>query len=257
MITDLSALAPLAGVAQTAAIAALFVFLRIGAAMALLPAFGEQTVPQRLRLVVTLAFTAVVWPSVEPLVPEDPSLMAAAAEIAAGLALGAVLRVFIITLQIAGVMIAQATSLSQIAGGAAPELLPAVGHLLTTAGLALMVMGGLHVKLAEAIILSYQVFPVGGMPAAADMAEWGVAQITRAFSLAFSLAAPFTIAATMYNLALGAINRAMPALMVSFIGAPALSAMGLALLAILTPLLLGVWSTALSDFLAAPFEVPQ
>jgi flagellar biosynthetic protein FliR len=59
----------------------------------------------------------------------------------------------------------------------------------------------------------------------------------------------------MYNLALGAINRAMPALMVSFIGAPALSAGGLALLAILMPFLLSVWVDALKATMASPFEV--
>lgn len=257
MTLDLAALSDLVGIGQSVAMAALLVFLRIGAALALLPAFGEQSVPQRLRLVIALAFTAVVTPAVAPSMPPDPGLLSAAAEVVAGLALGAVFRLFILALQIAGAMIAQATSLSQIAGGAAPEPQPAVGHLLTAAGLALAVMAGLHVKLAETLIQSYSLIPAGALPSAADFAEWGLAQTARAFALAFSLAAPFTIAALMYNLALGAINRAMPALMVSFIGAPALSAGGLALLAVLAPLLLAVWSNALEGFLASPFEVPR
>ncbi len=256
MTVDLAGLADLLGLGQSVAVAALLVFLRVGAAMALLPAFGEQSIPQRLRLVLALAFSAVVLPAVAPMMPRDPGLLAAVGEIIAGLALGAVLRLFVLALQIAGVMIAQATSLSQIAGGAAPEPLPAVGHLLTAAGLALAVMAGLHVRLAELLILSYHVLPAVGLPAAAEFADWGSGHIAEAFKLAFSLAAPFTIAAMMYNLALGAINRAMPALMVSFIGAPALSAAGLMLLAVLTPLLLAVWSGALTSFLDAPFEAP-
>lgn len=257
MTLDLAGLADLLGLGQSVAVAALLVFLRVGAAMALLPAFGEQSIPQRLRLVLALAFSAVVLPAVAPMMPSDPGLLAALGEIIAGLAVGAVLRLFVLALQIAGVMIAQATSLSQIAGGAAPEPLPAVGHLLTAAGLALAVMAGLHVRLAELLILSYQILPTAGLPVAAEFADWGTGQIADAFGLAFSLAAPFTIAAMMYNLALGAINRAMPALMVSFIGAPALSAAGLMFLAMLTPLLLAVWSGALTSFLDAPFEAPQ
>ncbi len=257
MTVDLATLSDIAGMAQTTALAALMVFLRIGAALALLPAFGEQSVPQRLRLVIALAFTAVVTPAVAPLMPPDPGLLSAVAEVVAGLALGAVFRLFILALQIAGSMIAQATSLSQIAGGAAPDPQPAVGHVLTAAGLALAVMAGLHVRLAETLILSYSLVPVGAFPSAADFAEWGLAQTAQAFALAFSLAAPFTIAALMYNLALGAINRAMPALMVSFIGAPALSAGGLALLALLAPLLLAVWVDVLEGFLASPFELPR
>jgi flagellar biosynthetic protein FliR len=84
-----------------------------------------------------------------------------------------------------------------------------------------------------------------------------LAQVSRAFALAFTLAAPFTIAALIYNLALGFINRAMPSLMVSFVGAPALSAGGLILLALMTPLLLPVWQAALETFLDAPFAVPR
>lgn len=256
MTLDLAPLLALLGMGQSMAIAAALVFLRIGAAVALLPAFGEQSIPQRVRLIIALAFTAIVTPAVAPLMPENPSLLHAATEVVAGLALGAVFRLMILALQIAGTMIAQATSLSQIVGGAAPEPLPAVGHLLTAGGLALAVMAGLHVKLAEALILSYHVMPAGAFPAAGDFAQWGLAQTAHAFSLAFALAAPFTIAALMYNLALGAINRAMPALMVSFIGAPALSAGGLALLALLAPLLLGIWVQALDNVLADPFE-PQ
>lgn len=257
MMLDFSAVADLFGIGQPVAIAAVMVFLRIGAALALLPAFGEQSVPARVRLVIALAFTSIVTPAVATTMPSDLSLFHAAAEIAAGLALGAAFRMMIIALQIAGTIIAQATSLSQIAGGAAPEPLPAVGHFLTSAGLALAVMAGLHVKLAEVLILSYQVWPAAALPSAASFAEWGLSKIAQAFSLAFALAAPFTIAALMYNLALGAINRAMPTLMVSFIGAPALSAGGLALLAILAPLLLSVWVYNLENLMENPFEVHE
>ncbi|MFC3118840.1 flagellar biosynthetic protein FliR [Jhaorihella thermophila] len=38
--------------------------------------------------------------------------------------------------------------------------------------------------------------------------------------LPFSLSAPFVIASLLYNLTLGAINRAMPQLMVTLVGAP-------------------------------------
>jgi len=40
------------------------VFLRVGAAMAVLPAFGEQIVPARVRLGLAIAFTAIVAASV-------------------------------------------------------------------------------------------------------------------------------------------------------------------------------------------------
>jgi flagellar biosynthetic protein FliR len=76
--------------------------------------------------------------------------------------------------------------------------------------------------------------------------------VARAFALAFSLAAPFVVASFLYNLALGAINRAMPQLMVAFVGAPVITAGGLVLLALALPALLGVWLAAFDEFLARP-----
>lgn len=252
-----AALMDLAGLGQEMAWAAWLVMLRVGAAMALLPAFGEQAVPQRVRLVLTLAFTAIVAPAVAPgLEGVAPGAFAMLVEVAAGLALGVALRLFVLALQIAGAMIAQATSLAQIFGGMGPEPQPAIGFVLTVAGLAVAVATGLHVRLAELFILSYDFLPGGRLPMPADLSRWGLSQVVRAFSLGFTLAAPFVIAATLYNLAIGVINRAMPMLMVSFVGAPALTFGALAMLALIAPLALGVWAQALEGFFASPFAVP-
>ncbi len=233
------------------------IFFRISAAMAILPVVGERSLPQRVRLVLAIAFTVVVAPAVVGAFPAPPDgfvplLGWAAIEIVAGLAIGISLRLFVITLQVAGAMAAQSTSLSQIFGGAAADPQPAIGHLLVIAGLALAVTVGLHVRIAEHLILSYQLFPPGQPIPAADLAEWGTGRTARAFSLAFSIAAPFVIASMIYNITLGTINRAMPQLMVSFVGAPAITAGGLILLFLCAPLMLAVWLGAMQDFLVDP-----
>ena len=235
---------------------ALLVFLRVGAAMASLPAFGEQSVPQRVRVALAVAFTAVVAPAVGPL--PDPALgvlLPCAVEVVLGIFLGLSLRMFVLALQTAGALIAQATSLAQLFGGAGPEPQPAISNLLVMAGLALAVSMGFHIHIAKFLILSYEMLPAGAFPNAGDMADWGLNQVSQAFGLGFVLATPFTIAAILYNVTLGVINRAMPALMVSFVGAPALTAAGLALMAVMAPLALALWSSALQGFLAAPFQV--
>ena len=255
-MTDLMPLlTQLSGMGADMLWAALLVFLRVGAAMALLPAFGEQSVPQRLRLVLSLAFTAIVAPAAGPLPsPEAGVLIPLGVEVLVGLALGISLRMFIMALQIAAAIAANATSLSQLFGGVGPEPQPAIANLLVMAGLALAVATGLHVHVAQLLILSYQILPAGTVPGSSDMTQWGVAQVAHAFSLGFALAAPFTIASLLYNIALGVINRAMPALMVSFIGAPALALGGVALMAIVAPLLLVVWQQSFQTFLANPFS---
>ncbi|SNT03892.1 flagellar biosynthetic protein FliR [Tropicimonas sediminicola] len=249
-------LTALAGIGQAGLLAGFVVFLRVGAAMAVLPAFGEQNIPPRIRLSLALAFTLIVAPAVDVSgVQASPAVLLPllATEPLVGLAFGLVLRLMIFVLQMAGSMAAQSTSLSQLLGGAAGEPLPAFGHVLVIGGLALAVLSGLHVRIAEALVASYVDFPIGLGIDSATLAEIWVARVGDAFALAFSLAAPFVIAAFLYNLALGAINRAMPQLMVVLVGAPAITAGGLALLALLAPLLLQLWLEVLQDVLADPF----
>jgi flagellar biosynthetic protein FliR len=121
------------------------------------------------------------------------------------------------------------------------------------AGLALAVAIGLHIRIAELFIYSYDVFPLGALPSGEDVASWGLSQVSKAFSLAFQMASPFIAASLIYNIALGVINRAMPQLMVVFVGAPALTLGGLTLLAMASPLLLQLWHKALITYLANPF----
>lgn len=229
------------------------IFMRVAAAVYLMPAFGEQSVPQRIKLVIALAFTAVVFPAVSPLM-QDVTFYprAAGAEVIAGLCIGIGLRCFIFALQITAAIAAQTTSLSQMFGGTSPEPQPAFGNLLTVAALALAVTTGLHVRAASLLILSYEAFPAGRLPAIHEISEWGLQNVVHATVLAFSLAAPFVIAATIYNLALGVINKAMPQMPVSLVGAPLMSAGALVLMAIASPVLLGIWLHEFHGFMVQP-----
>ncbi|MCX7565778.1 flagellar biosynthetic protein FliR [Sulfitobacter sp. F26169L] len=231
------------------------VFLRVSALVSLLPAFGEQSVPARVKLGIALAFTLIITPAVaapDTAMKFDSIIWMSLTEIAAGLLLGIGIRLFVLALQTAGSIAAQSTSLAQILGGAVAEPVPAMGHILVTGGLALAVMTGLHVRAAEMVILSYEMLPMGRLPSGSDVSQWGVDQIRRAFSLAFTLAAPFVILSVLYNVALGVINKAMPQLMVAFVGAPVITAGGLILLCLSAPLLLSTWVNALNSFVANP-----
>ena len=100
---------------------------------------------------------------------------------------------------------------------------------------------------------SYLVFPVGHIPGARDVTGWGAGQVADSFGLAFRLAAPFCLLSMAYNVTLGAINRAMPQLMVAFIGAPAITWASLALLMLAAPSLLDAWLDSVGSYLSDPF----
>jgi len=253
-----NALADLVGLSGQVAWLYVAVFLRVAPAMALFPGLGDGHVPVRIRLVLALMLTAVSAPALIPEPGSDTARVPAVGwlivtETAVGLLIGLGLRLFLVALQTTGAIAAQAMSLAQIAGATGAEPMPAMGHLLVLGGLALAMTLGLHVRLAEMTILSYALFPPGGMPAAPAVAEWGVARVAGAFGLAFTLAAPFVLVSVLYNLTLGIINRAMPQLMVIFVGAPVITGAGLAMLLVLGPAMLRLWVTVLEGFVAAPF----
>ncbi|WP_333816085.1 flagellar biosynthetic protein FliR [Tabrizicola sp.] len=251
----IAGLSDLLGLAQGIAWAAALAFIRIGAMVALMPGLGDSSVPQRVKLALVVAFTLVVAPVLADRIgpAAAPSFLALGGEAVAGLLLGIGMRLFVVALQTAAAMIAQATTLSQLFAGIAPEPQPAIGNLFVMAGVALAMAAGLHVRAAELLLLSYDLLPAGAALSSAAAADWGLDLMGRTFALAFSLAAPFVIASLIYNLALGAINRAMPALMVSMVGAPALTLGALALMAVATPVILAAWLDAFSGHMAEPF----
>ncbi|MBA84285.1 flagellar biosynthetic protein FliR [Thalassobius sp. S69A] len=231
------------------------VFLRVGAIIWLVPGFGEQSVPVRVKLALAIASTMVLAPLIPPFGGAGFNISSLAiflmTETVAGLLFGIGLRLFVMALQTAGTIAAQSTSLSQILGNTA-EPMPAIGHVLLIGGLALAMLSGVHVKFLAYTLHSYDLIAPGTVPDGAALSEWGLRQIADAFALAFRLSAPFIVVSLLYNLTLGAINRAMPQLMVAFVGAPAITAAGMVLLALLSPSILIAWRAAMEAFLLNP-----
>ncbi len=234
------------------------VFVRIAAMLYLMPGLGERAVPSRLRLGAALVLTALVAPLVAPVAgppPRTPADLALAilAEAAAGLVVGLAFRLLVLALQLAGSMAAQHLSVAQMFGaGVAPEPEPSIATLLAMGGIVLLLLGGAHVRLVAVLAGLYEVLPFGSMPAGADLAAWTVAGSARVFALALTLALPFVAVAFAYNLALGALSRAMPQLLVALVGAPLLIGLGLGVLWLALPELFARWGATAGTVLADP-----
>lgn len=237
------------------------VFLRVGAIVSFIPVFGEQSIPARVRLAIAFTFSAIVYPAIVNNVPMMPTnlmgiIKTCAPEVIAGIFFGLLLRFFVIALQTAGSIAAQSTSLSQIFGGTAgADAQPAIGHVLVISGLALAAVMGLHVEFARYMIHGYTLVPLGVLVPSATVSAFGLATVSQTFALGFTLAAPFVLASLIYNVTLGIINKAMPQLMVSFVGAPAITAGGLFLLFVTAPIMLSIWIDKMSLFIMSPETV--
>lgn len=231
------------------------VFLRVGAFIAFMPGIGEQSIPIRFRLLFGITISIPILPMVNdiPLPTLYNIFLLTLTEPLIGLLLGIGLRLFVLSIQTAGSIAAQSTSLAQLSAGVFSDPMPAIGQLLTMAAITIFFVLDLHVHAFSLILGSYSFLKIGIFPNANQLIIWGVNQISQCFSLAFQLSAPFMLLSLIYNITLGAINRAMPQLMVVFVGAPFITWSTLFIFMVISVAILSVWATKISIFINWPF----
>ena len=210
-----------------AAAAFLLMFARIGTMIMLLPGFGETSLPVRVRLVLALLLTAVLFPLHRDGFRIDlrafgPVTLLLGEELLIGLMLGMTARLAISALQMAGAIVAQQLGLGFVTGvdPTQNQQNVIVGNFLSVLGLTLFFATDLHHLAIAALHNSYTLFKPGELPLAGDMAALTSRTIAAAFSVGVQMAAPFLVFGLLFNFALGLLSRMMPQMQVFFIGLP-------------------------------------
>lgn len=223
------------------------VYLRLQAFVLILPGFGERILPARVKVAVAMALTPLMHEIAGvPIAAGDPFTLfgPALSELAAGFATGALVRLMAMALDIAATAIASAASLSQLIGGANEASPHPIGNLMHLGGLAVLFALGMPVFAADLLAQSYALWPLGHAPEPGEILPLMVGFLTRSFGLAMVLAAPFMLGGFLFQALSGVVNKVMPALPIVFIGAPGAILLALAGLALLVPLLTGLWADA-------------
>jgi flagellar biosynthesis protein FliR len=233
----------------------LLVFARVGSMIMLLPPIGDAGVPPRVRLMLALAISLALEPSVAASYPQQaPASVLALGlliteEVTAGLLIGAMARIIMSALSVAGFLIASQTGLSY-----AETLDPTsngqqgavVGNFLSLLGVVMIFATNLHHLAIGAIAGSYHMIPPGTSLPAGDMAELTIRLVSGSFALGFQLAAPFIVFGFAVNAAFGVLARMMPQLQVFFVAMPVNILVGFVLMS----LLVGSMMTIFLDYYA-------
>lgn len=225
----------------------LLVYLRLQAFVLILPGFGERVLPARIKVAVAAALTPLLHEgAMVPMQIGAPTdlIVPALSEMAVGFATGSFVRLLALALDIAATAISSAASLSQLLGGANEMSPHPIGNLMHLAGLAILFALGFPVVAAQLVVDSYLLWPLGDWPPAGEVMPLIAGMMTRSFTLAMLLAAPFVLGGFLFQALSGVINKVMPALPVIFIGAPAAILLALVALAVMAPLLVGLWADA-------------
>ncbi|RCW82870.1 flagellar biosynthetic protein FliR [Paracoccus lutimaris] len=230
----------------------LLTYCRVQACLLALPVLSERLLPVRVRVGLAMSLTPLLAEHTLPVQQIGTVTQLAAlagAEVATGLALGGLVRLFAIALDVAATAIAATASLSQLIGAANEYSPHPIGALLHLAGLALIMALGFPVLICDLLSESFQLRPLGGWPDIAALLPMAVGLVQRGFVLAMLLAAPFILGGFLFQLLSGMISKVMPALPVVFIAAPGAILLALLALALLTPSILSIWVDAVLDVL--------
>ncbi len=233
----------------------LLVFSRTGSMMMLLPALGEGGIPAQVRLVLALAVSVALAPTVQSAYPAHAPATALqlglliAQEVTCGVLIGSMSRIIMSALQTAGYLIATQTGLAyaQTVDPTQHEQGAVIGNFFSLLGAVLIFSTDLHHVAIGAIAGSYHMLPPGAALPTGDMAELTVRLVSSAFVLGFQLAAPFIVFGFALYAALGILARLMPQLQVFFVALPINILFGFVLMA----LLLGSMMTLFLNFYAS------
>jgi flagellar biosynthetic protein FliR len=201
----------------------LFAFCRIGAFVSVSPIFGSRLVPTRVRLLIALALTAVMLPSL-PQQPESffslsPAFwLRIASEVLMGVALGFATQLFFHLFVMGGQIIAL-----QMGLGFASMFDPDNGAGVTVVGqfymlmvtMVFLAMNG-HLVLLQFVLESYRVSTFFTPEMGGDMVELGAFM----FGGALLVSLPAVTALLLVNLAFGVLTRAAPQLNIFSLGFP-------------------------------------
>ena len=235
--------------------ALLLLFARVGAVSMLLPAFSEDVIPGRIRLLfgagLALGLYGPLHNAVAPIATAPAGLIAIlVAELMTGLALGMIVRIIFQAAAMAGAITSMQIGLSSALvfdpaqGGQAPLL----SRFASVAAAVMCLSLNLHHLWIAAILKSYQAFPIGGLPSASSFAELALRAVGQSMVIALSLAAPMLAYGVLFNLALGLAARMAPAIQVFFIAQPLNILLGLTLLATTVGVTFTTFADAMSGF---------
>lgn len=231
----------------------LMVFLRLGAALMLMPGFMSSYINTNVRLSIALALSVVLMPAVSAQLPAAPTdtltfITYVLQEITIGIFFGVIMQVFYAALSLAGSLAGQAIGFgnAQIFDPTFQTQSIVVETFLSIIALTVIFITDIHHLMISAVIDSYHLFPVGAALPWGDFANQLSTSLNASFIMGFKLGAPFVAFTIVFYTGMGLVSRLMPQLNIFFLSLPLQIYLGLGLLFITTPMMI-LWFSQYYD----------
>lgn len=225
----------------------LIIFLRIGAALMVMPGFMTAYVNARLRLSIALAMTFILIPFLSDSLPAPSSDFAilfktCLFEITYGVFLGICMQFFYTTMTLVGSFSGQAIGFSnaQIFDPTTQNQSIIIETFLSIIALTIIFVTDLHHLMISAVVDSYTLFPVGKELPVDNFSQFLSETINKSFIMGFKIGSPFIAFVIVFYSGMGLVSRLMPQLNIFFLSLPLQIYLGVGLLFITIPVMI-VW----------------
>ena len=248
----------LAEVMNQGAFGLMLVVARVAGAIMLLPGMGESAPPAMLRAGLALCIALLLLPGLLPVLPPPPeagiqAALMIGAEVLTGVWFGWLARLVALALPVAAQFIAYLLGLSSVlqADAELGPLSTALSRLFDLAAPLAVLSSDLYQLPLLALGGLYTLVPAGALLPSTDGALTVMEMMTQTFALALRLAAPFVLAAVVWNVASGLIARLVPRLQIYFVALPGQILGGFLMLAALSGAILAAWEGGARSLFAA------
>jgi len=202
-------------------------FVRIGAAITIMPGVGDSFTPQQIRLYIALGLSLVLSPLVAQHIPDPVPTTAIlftliAMEFIIGLFFGTIARILMVALDTAGMAISMMSGLgnAQVFNPAFATQGSLIGALMSVTGVVILFATNMHHLLFFGLVGSYELFPVGAVPDAGSMAELMSRAVASSFMIGVQIASPFILVSLLIYIGMGVLTRLMPQIQVFLLALP-------------------------------------
>ena len=224
----------------------LLLTIRIGAIVLSLPLLGSRNLPVQLKVLLILMLGVALYPLVQiqqVVIPQRLGHLGlvVVSEMLIGLTIGFVAQILFAGIQLGGELISQQMGLNiaTIFDPHNAHQVSLVAHFQYVLAMLMFLSGSAHHWFIIAMAESLQSIPLAGLSTSSAVLPVILTLLGKACVIAIQLAAPVSIALLLATLVLGVMARLVPQLNVFMLSFPATLGLGLVMLALAMPFVMG------------------
>jgi flagellar biosynthetic protein FliR len=215
----------------------LLVFLRLGGIFFISPFFGHESIPVKIKLMLTLIMAVIILPMIPAPEIKSSSLIElgimVAQEISFGAIIGFASLLIFYAIQIAGQIIGfqMGFSMVNVIDPATSTSISVISQFKYIIAFLIYLMINGHHFLISAIFQSFKIIPPGSAVILPENGEFIIRISVEVLEIAIKVAAPAMVTLFLTSVMLGIIARTVPQMNVFIVGFPLKIAAGLLILA--------------------------